>query len=119
MSPAVEVVEGLVDSSALHEDLVEVAYQFDGIAHLQVAVMPEEVADGNVCRTSYGLGGQTCQFFIEEQRGAFIGENYSNVAQVSAVFGKDVFCYESEKWSHIKIMCVGEYVNGVIVFCSC
>ena len=69
------MIQGLVDTCTLCKALVELAHQLDGVGYLSLTVTAEEVADGNIGRTPERFACQTCQMFIEEQGGTFVGED--------------------------------------------
>ena len=100
LSPAVEMVECLVDSRDGDERAVEFADQSDGVAHGETGMLAEEVADGDVRRTPDGVSRKACQCLVEEERGALVGEHYGNAAQVVTVFPDDVFCDYFEECFH-------------------
>ena len=69
LSPAVKVVECLFDACTLDERLVKIAYQFDGVTHLQSSVLTEEVADGDIGGAPQRMRNQARQLIVEKQRG--------------------------------------------------
>ena len=90
LSPAVEVVECLVDACALDEALMEFAYEQDGVGDLQWGVAAEEVADGDVSGAPQGLASLTGKVIVEKQRSTFVREDDGDAAEVGAEFGEQV-----------------------------
>ena len=92
LSPAVEVVECLVDAGTLGERLVYVADELYGVGGLEVGMLAEEVADGDVGRAPYGLTRKAGKVLVEEQSGALVGEHDGDAREVGAVFADYIFC---------------------------
>ena len=90
LSPAVEVVEGLVDACTFHKTTVQVADEFDGVGHGEVGMTAEEVADRDIGRTPQGLCCETGQMLVEEERGTLVGENHSHPGEIGAETVKQV-----------------------------
>ena len=51
LSPAIEMVERLLDTSALDETLVELANELHRVAYHQIRLLTVQVADGDIRRT--------------------------------------------------------------------
>ena len=92
LAPAIELIERLVAVGLEAERLVKVAHQFDGIGHLQFALLAKQVADGDVGRTPQGFLRDACQMMVEEQRGTLVGEHDSGTRKVGAVLADNIFC---------------------------
>ena len=97
LSPAVEVVEGLVDACAVGEALIEFADELDGVGHLQCGVAAEEFADRDIGRTPQGLPCETGQVLVEEQRGTLVREDDGDTGEVGAELREEFFCYMFEE----------------------
>ena len=100
LSPAVEVVEALVDARTLGEALVELADQQDGVGHLEARVTTEEVADGDIGGTPHGATCQTGEVLVEEERGALVGEHDGYAREVGTISVEQIFCDGFEKAFH-------------------
>ena len=92
LSPAVEVVERLVDARTLRERLVYVAYQLYRVGWLEVGMLAEEVADSDVGWAPYGLTRYTCKMLVEEQSGALVRKHHGDAREVGAVLADYIFC---------------------------
>ena len=92
LSPAVEMVESLVDARTFRERLVYVAYQFYRVGGLEVGMLAEEVADGDVRRAPYGLTSNARKMLVEEQSGTLVGEHDGDAREVGAVLADYIFC---------------------------
>ena len=75
LAPTVEMVKRFVIAGDTCVDAVQVANEFDVIGHLQLTVAAEKLTDGDIGRRPDGASGETCQGIVEEQRGAFVGED--------------------------------------------
>ena len=90
LSPTIEVVERLGETSTFNERLVKVAYKLNGVAHLQVGVSAEQVANGNVGRAPHRLLCVACQMLVHEESGTLVGEHHSHPREVGSPFVYDV-----------------------------
>ena len=72
---------------------MKIAYQLDGVTHLQRCVLTKEVADGDIGGAPQRMGNQTCQLLVEKQRGTLVGEYDGYIAQIVAIFLYDVLGY--------------------------
>ena len=92
LSPAVEVVERLVDARTLRERLVYVADELYRVGWFEVGMLAEEVADSDVGWAPYGLTRNTCKVLVEEQSGALVREHHGDAREVGAVLADYIFC---------------------------
>ena len=92
LAPTIELVERLVAAGLKTERLVQVAHQLDGVGHMQLTLLAEQFADGDVGRAPQGLLRDASQLVVEKQRGALIGEYDSGARQVGAVLADNIFC---------------------------
>ena len=76
LPPAIEMVEGLVDTRTGREHLMQLTDQQDGVCHLEVGMRAEQVADGDIGRTPDRLACQTGKVLVEEQRCTLVGEHH-------------------------------------------
>ena len=68
LAPSVELVERLVGVLHYFEvNFVQFADEHDVVGNLQVGLLAEEFADGDVLRTPYGCGADVLQGFVEEE----------------------------------------------------
>ena len=85
LSPAVEMVERLIDARTRGKALVEFTDKQDRVGHLQVGMTAEEVADGDVGRTPERLSGEARKMLVEEERCTLVGEDNGYATEVGAI----------------------------------
>ena len=72
-SPEVEVIQSFFAAGLFAEHLIQFAYQADRVTGLQWRELPEQFADADVGRRPQRAVRFSCQIFVEEQTGTFVG----------------------------------------------
>ena len=104
LSPAIEMIQRLVDTRHRRERLVQLAHQLDGVGHTTFGILAEQVADGGVGGAPDGLASLAHQVLIEEQRGALVGEDDGEARQVGAVLAEDVLSHIFQEGLHTSMI---------------
>ena len=92
LSPGEEMVEGLVAARELHILAVEAEGELYLVGHPQAAVTAEQIADRDIRRAPHGMSGFLEERVVEEEGGAFVWKDHSNVGEVlPTVLGDDIF----------------------------
>ena len=100
LAPAIEVVEGLVETGNLNVGAIKVADKFDGVGNTSAGVTAEQVADGDIGGRPEGFSGQAGQGVVEKQRGSLVWKNDGRVGQVVAILFENVLSYVFKKCLH-------------------
>ena len=87
------MIERFLQTGALHKTPVEVAHQFDGVAHLSVGMVTKQFTDGHIGRTPERAPRMTGEILVHEERGSFVGEDDRCAREVRSVFVEDILCY--------------------------
>ena len=103
LSPAVEVVKGLVDACHPDETFIQVAYQLYLVAHGSCGVVAEQLADGHVGRAPHGSPGLSGQALAEEERCPLVGKYHCRACKLVAVLGQYVLRHKIKKCPHVVI----------------
>ena len=107
LSPAIEVVERLVDAGHLDKAAVQLADQAYGIGYGHVGMVTEQVADGDIGGTPDGASGLTGQVVVQEKRCTLVGEHHSHTCQMVSVLAQDVCCHIfQERLAHSFTSCI-------------
>ena len=104
LSPAIEMIQRLVDARHRCERLVQLANQLDGVGHTPLGEFAEQVADGGIGRAPDGLAGQAHQVLVEEERGTLVGKDDGEVRQVGAVFAEDILSHIFQEGLHTSMI---------------
>jgi len=99
-SPEVEVIQSFFAAGLFAEHLIQFAYQADRVAGLQWRELPEQFADADVGRRPQRAVRFSCQIFVEEQTGTFVGENDGGAREVVSYFGVKVAGDQLEECFH-------------------
>ena len=99
-SPEVEVIQSFFAAGLFAEHLIQFAYQADRVTGLQWRELPEQFADADVGRRPQRAVRFSCQIFVEEQTGTFVGENDGGAREVVSYFGVKVAGDQLEECFH-------------------
>ena len=99
-SPEVEVIQSFFAAGLFAEYLIQFAYQTDRVTGLQWRELPEQFADADVGRRPQRAVRFSCQIFVEEQTGTFVGENDGGAREVVSYFGVKVAGDQLEECFH-------------------